>query len=238
MLPSPIAPGLVLVPALALLLAAPHACARSVFQARCEDAAARAEPGFSSRDNGWRIDNSLSYRTLTEMKRPRVKSGYVLGLTHTESHVTVKVDGSMLDDPAGGLECVLPRIAVSLYYQPIVVYIGREFVPGSCAYGEILAHEQRHLASYLDSLPVALDRVRAKLADRYRGRPLYARAGQARALLQREIDLEWLPFIRDEMARVERMQAAIDSPQEYARLSKVCQGEVQSLIGSTRRPRS
>jgi hypothetical protein len=224
--------------ALALLLPAGQACARSAFQARCEDAAAGSVASFGSHDSGWRIDNSLSYRTLTQMKRPRVRSGYVLGLTHTESHVTIKVDGSMLDDPAGGQECVLPRVAVSLYYQPIVVYIGHEFAPGSCAYREILAHEKRHLASYLDTLPIVADRVRAKLADRYLGRPLYARAGQARALLQREIDLNWLPFIRDEMGRVERMQAAIDSPQEYARLSKVCQGEVQSLIGSTRRPRS
>jgi hypothetical protein len=32
------------------------------------------------------------------------------------------------------------------------------------------------------------------------------------------------------MAKVEALQAAIDSPQEYARLGKVCGGEVQSLI--------
>jgi hypothetical protein len=237
-MPTSIAPRFVLAPALALLLAAPHACARSPFEARCEDAAARAEPGFSSRDSGWRVDNSLSYRTLTEMKRPRVTRGYVLGLTRTESHVTVKVDGSMLQDPISASECVVPHIDVTLYYQPIVVYIGHEFAPGSCAYEEILAHEMRHLKSYLDYLPIVEDRVRAKLGGRYRGKPIYAQAGQARELLQREIDVNWLPYIRGEMARIERMQAAIDSPQEYARLSKVCQGEVQSLIGSTRHTRS
>lgn len=236
MTPAPIAPALLLL--LATLLAAPQACARSAFQARCEDAAANAVASFSSHDSGWRIDNSLSYRTLTRMKRPRVTSGYVLGLTRTESHVTVEVDGSMFDDPASGQECVLPRIAVTLSYQPIVVYIGHEFAPDSCAYREILAHEMRHLKSYLDYLPIVEDRVRVQFADRYRGRPLYARTGQARGLLQRELDLNWLPTIRGEMARIERMQAAIDSPQEYARLSKVCQGEVQSLIGSTRHSRS
>jgi hypothetical protein len=224
--------------ALAIALAAPHACARPAFQARCEEAAANSVASFSSHDSGWRIDNSLSYRTLTGMKRPRVRHGYVLGLTRTESHVTLKVDGSMIDDPGSSTECVMPRVDVTLYYQPIVVYIGHEFAPGSCAYREILAHEMRHLKSYLDYLPIVEDRVRAKLADRYRGRPLYARSGQVRTLLQREIDLDWLPYIRDEMARVERMQAAIDSPEEYARLSKVCQGEVQSLIGSTRHSRS
>jgi hypothetical protein len=236
MAPAATAPALAT--ALALLLAAPGACARGVFQARCEEAAARAMPSFSSRDSGWRIDNSLSYRTLTEMKRPRVSYGYVLGLTRTESHVTVKVDGSMLEDPESGRECVVPHIDVTLYYQPIVLYIGREFEPDSCAYREILAHEMRHLKSYLDYLPIVEDRVRVKLGGRYRGRPIYAQAGQARVLLQREIDANWLPYIRGEMARIERMQAAIDSPREYARLSKVCQGEVQSLIGSTRHTRS
>jgi hypothetical protein len=80
--------------------------------------------------------------------------------------------------------------------------------------------------------------VRDRLAGRFAGKPLYARAGESRMLLQREIDRNWMPYIKAEMGRVERLQAAIDSPREYARLSKVCQGEVQSLIGSTRRSRS
>jgi hypothetical protein len=33
------------------------------------------------------------------------------------------------------------------------------------------------------------------------------------------------------------VQARIDSPQEYARLGKVCRGEVQSLLGAARKKR-
>ena len=172
------------------------------------------------------------------MKRPGVRNGFVLGLTRTESRVAIQVDGVLLSDPEGDAECVMPRVDVTLYYLPIVVYVGREFEPDSCAYREILAHEMRHLKSYTDYLPKVEERIRARLGRRFEGRPLYARAGQARELLQREIDRNWMPYIKAEMARVEHMQAAIDSPQEYARLSKVCQGEVQSFIGSTRRSRS
>ncbi|WP_239700670.1 hypothetical protein [Massilia sp. 9096] len=210
----------------------------SGFEARCKAAAGGAGARFTTQGNGWRIDNSLSYRTLTRMKRPHVVRGLVLGLTHTESHVTVQVDGELLQDPQAGLECVLPRVAVTLTYEPIVVYIGREFAPGTCAYSELLAHEMRHLKSYLEALPNVEETVRARLAPRVQGRAVVARAGRGRAMLQREIDGAWLPVIRAEMQGIERRQAAIDSPQEYARLSKVCQGEVQSLIGSTRRPRS
>lgn len=223
---------------LALLAAYGGAAARTPFEARCEDAARGATTTITTREQGWRIDNTVSYRQLTQMKRTGVAGGIVLGLTRTESRVAVQVDGALIASPDVAVECVAPRIAVTLYYLPIVVYVGSEFVPDSCAYREILAHEMRHLKSYLDYLPKVEERVRARLGGRFAGRPLYAHAGASRTLLQREIDGNWMPFIKAEMGRVERLQAAIDSPQEYARLSKVCQGEVQSLIGSTRRPRS
>jgi hypothetical protein len=224
--------------ALTLLVFSGAACARTPFEASCEEAASAAGATFSTRESGWRVDNTLSYRDLTRMKRPGVPGGFVLGLTRTESRVAIQVDGTLLTSPDGTAECVLPRIAVTLYYQPIVVYVSREFAPDSCAYDEILAHEMRHLKSYLDYLPKVEERVRARLAGRFAGKPLYARAGQSRMLLQRDIDRDWMPYIKAEMGRVERLQAAIDSSTEYARLSKVCQGEVQSLIGSTRRSRS
>jgi hypothetical protein len=223
---------------LALLAASGLASARTTFEASCEDAARDAGATFSTRASGWRIDNTVSYRDLTRMKRPGVRNGFVLGLTRTESRVAIQVDGTLLASPDGRAECVMPRIAVALYYQPIVVYVGREFEPESCAYREILAHEMRHLKSYLDYLPIVEERVRARLGGRFAGKPLYARTGESRMLLQREIDRNWMPYIKGEMGYVEKLQVAIDSPQEYARLSKVCQGEVQSLIGSTRRPRS
>jgi hypothetical protein len=214
------------------------ASARTAFEAGCEDAARAAGATFSTRESGWRVDNTLSYRDLTRMKRPGVPGGVVLGLTRTESRVAIQVDGTLLASPDGALECVMPRIAVTMYYQTIVVYVSRDFEPDSCAYDEILAHEMRHLKSYLDYLPKVEERVRGRLAGRFAGKPLYARAGESRRLLQREIDRNWMPYIKAEMGRVERLQATIDSPREYARLSKVCQGEVQSLIGSTRRSRS
>jgi hypothetical protein len=222
--------------ALSLLTCGGAAGARTPFQARCDAAAAGATATFATHASGYRVDNSLSWRTLTRMRRPGGPAGLVLGLTRTESRVSVRVDGALLKD--GAYECLAPKVDVTLYYPPIVVYVGSEFAPGSCAHREILAHEMRHLTTYLDWLPKVEARLRARLAPRYAGKPLYARAGGGRALLQRDIDADWMPFIRAEMLGVEPLQAAIDNPREYARLSKVCQGEVQSIIGSTRRPRS
>lgn len=209
--------------------------ARTDFQARCEDSIGDTVSVLTGTQNGYRIDNTVGFRALTAMKgvgstqRPNPNQA-VLGLTRTESHVGINVGGRLLVDPASGYECIAPQIEVTLYYPPIVVYISREFRPGSCAYQEVLAHEMRHLKAYRDYLPKAEARVRLALARRFENKPLYARIGHAQNLLQREIDRGWMPYIKSEMTKVEALQAAIDSPQEYARLGKVCGAEVQSLL--------
>jgi hypothetical protein len=234
--------------ALCMLMAAGDAAADSAFQARCEAVQLRPEGGagrtgisVEAHDSGYRVDNSLSYRALTRLKQPAPEGGFVLGLTRAESRVAISVEGSILDDPETGQECLLPQVRISLSYLPIVVYIGREFAPGTCAYREILAHEMRHLKAYVDYLPKVENKVRDTLARRVEARPAHARRlvlaprGQALARVRQELDGLWMPFIKAEMARAGALQAGIDSPDEYARLGKLCQGEVQSLIRSTRR---
>jgi len=212
------------------LAASASAAPRTPFQARCEDSIGETLSVLTGVQNGYRIDNSVGFRSLTVMKGAARPGQYVLGLTRTESRVSINAGGRLLTDPVSGYECIAPHIEVKLTYPPIVVYVSREFTPGSCAYREVLAHELRHLNAYLGYLPKVEAKVRTALAQRFQDKPLYARGGQAQSLLQREIDRGWMPYIKAEMAKVEALQAAIDSPQEYARLGKVCSGEVQSLL--------
>jgi hypothetical protein len=226
---------------LTLMLAADDAAARTPFQARCEAGQLGLDTDsrptgvqVEAHDNGYRVDNSLSWRTLTRIKREPA-GGVVLGLTRAESRVAVGVEGAIAGSPDSAEECLLPQLRVHLSYPTIVVYVGREFVPGTCAYREILAHEMRHLKAYVDYLPKVERRVRESLGRRFDGHPVYAARGQSLARVRAELDGRWMPFIKHEMGKAKALQAAIDSPGEYARLSKLCQGEVQSLIGSTRR---
>jgi hypothetical protein len=229
---------------LLLAMAAGQAAARTPFQARCEAGQLGLDTGsrpsgvdVESHDSGYRVDNSLSWRTLTRIKR-QPAGGYVLGLTRAESRVAISVQGRVVDSPDTPEECMLPQIGVHLSYPAIVIYVGSEFAPASCAYREILAHEMRHLKAYIDYLPKVESRVRRTLGRRFDAHPVYAARGQSLARVQAELDGRWMPFIKHEMGKAKALQAGIDSPGEYARLSKVCQGEVQSLIGSTRRSRS
>jgi hypothetical protein len=239
--PAALRPLLALGLPLCLLLAAGEAAAGTPFAARCEagldGANRRPTVSVEAHDTGYRVDNSLSWRALTRLKRERA-GAYVLGLTRAESRVAISVEGTIAGDQDSGMECMSPRIAVSLSYLPIVVYVSSEFAPGTCAYREILAHEMRHLKAYVEYLPKVERTVRDALANRFEGRPVVAPQGQALSRVQAELDGRWMPFIKHEMGRAKALQGRIDSALEYARLSKVCQGEVQSLIGSTRRSRS
>ena len=216
--------------ACAACVAAPAAGAAASFQSRCESNAAGTAAVVEAVDDGWSVNNSLSYKALTALKG--AGRGHVLGLTRAESHTAIGLRGKLLQDLRGGQECIAPTVLVKLSYAPIVIYIASEFAPGSCAYEEILAHEMRHLKVYLAHLPKVKATVRAALDRRFAGgaervKPLYAPAGQARAQLDEEMQRRWMPFIKHAMAQVETLQAPIDSPQEYARLSKVCEGDVQ-----------
>jgi hypothetical protein len=90
------------------------------------------------------------------------------------------------------------------------------------------------MEAYMAHLPKVEKVVSAALARRFEGKPLYAPAGTARSALAFEIDSGWLPYIKAEMAKVEAVQAQIDSPAEYARLSRACGGEIQKILIKTR----
>jgi hypothetical protein len=211
-----------------------HVNAATAFQTRCENSIGTTVAVLEAGDNGYTVDNSRSYKSLTAMKGQGAARSVVLGLTRAESRIAIGMEGKLLQDLKTGYECVAPKVVVKLSYVPIVIYVGSEFAPGSCAYEEILSHEMRHLKVYLAHLPKVESTVRAALDRRFLAQPLYAPAGQAKALLKEELDRRWMPFIKNAMAKVEPLQAAIDSPQEYARLSKVCKGEVQSLLSRRR----
>ena len=226
--------------ALALALAACSAAAsaagaaRTPFQIRCEDSISKTISVLSARQNGYTINTTLSYKMLTAMKGVATRNQFVLGLTRTESRVQIGLAGPMVQDPASGYECVAPQISVQLTYVPVKIYVGSEFPVGTCGYKEILAHEMRHMEAYMAHLPKVERTVGAALAKRFEGKPLYAPAGTARSALAFEIDSGWLPYIKAEMAKVEAVQAQIDSPAEYARLGKACGGEIQRILVKTR----
>ena len=215
--------------------AAAAAAARTPFQIRCEDTISKTISVLSSKNNGFTINNQLPYRALT------LKTGSIdgrretLGLTVTRAQYSATLGGPMLQDPVSGYECVAPKVEVKLNYAPVLIYVGNEFAPGTCAYNVILEHEQRHLKAYMDNLVRVEKVVRAALEKRFDARPLYAPSGTAQSALQHEINSVWFPFIKAEFDKGNVEQAKIDTPQEYARLAETCNGDIRRIIEQRRR---
>ena len=215
--------------------AAAAAAARTPFQIRCEDTISKTISVLSSKNNGFTINNQLPYRALT------LKAGSIdgrretLGLTVTRAQYSATLGGPMLQDPVSGYECVAPKVELKLNYAPVLIYVGNEFAPGTCAYNVILEHEQRHLKAYMDNLVRVEKVVRAALEKRFDARPLYAPSGTAQSALQHEINSIWFPFIKAEFDKGNVEQAKIDTPREYARLAETCNGDIRRIIEQRRR---
>jgi hypothetical protein len=202
------------------------------FEQRCEQ---QLLPRFvvNARQPGFVVHNTVSARVLNTRAAYASAGAAMLGMTASSTRAEIDIDGSGFTDPASGRECIAPRITVELSYQPLDVYVAREFHPASCSYREVVAHEMLHVKIYLDNLPRIEQRVRDELTSRYGGRPLYAPRDKGVAMLSDQVD-SWLrPLIQAELVQVEAQQRALDSRDENERLSHLCQGEVSHLMGST-----
>ncbi|GAB3400273.1 hypothetical protein NX774_09935 [Massilia agilis] len=219
--------------ALACTLALPCAAhAADDFIARCER---EMKPVFEvrAREAKFDLSTSLSSRVLNTKVSYGAAAQLTMGMTSGTHRTEIGIDGPSMLDAAHRRECVAPRIYVDLAYEPLRVFVAREFHQQSCAYRTVYEHEMRHVQVYRDNLPVLERHVREALEQRYAGRPLYGAPGTGLARLESDVD-NWLrPFIKAELAAVERQQLALDSPEETFRLSHACLGEVEAAMGSS-----
>lgn len=223
--------------ALAIVLAAggAQAAQRTPFQIRCEDTITKSISVLKAKQDGYTINNQLPYRALTVRTGSGDRGMETLGLTVTQGLHKADVGGPTLQDPVSGYECIAPMVEIQLYYSPVRIYVGNEFAPGTCAYKEILAHEMRHLKAHMDNLARVQKVVGDALNKRFAGQPMYAPSGTARSALQHEVSSTWFNFIRDEFEKGKVDQEKIDSPEEYARLGKACNGEIAQILARRRK---
>lgn len=201
------------------------------FQQRCERDM-KPTLQVSSHEPGYRIDNSVSSRVLNNRSAHAYAGEFMLGMTALQARAEFTIDAPSLQDAPNGRECIAPRVFVELSFPALQVYVAREFSPASCSYREILAHEMRHVQVYRTHLPNIDTLVRAELGRRFAGRPLYAAAGTGIGLLEQYVDTWLRPLIKAELARIEALQAALDTPEETFRISSSCRGELALKLGS------
>ena len=178
------------------------------------------------------LDTTYGYKSLkvlgAALARPE---NQVLGLTRATSRVTFEIKTSSYVDRSGRWECSSPQITVSYGFNPMTVYVAKEFPNGSCPYNEVYKHELRHVKTYQDHLVTIEQDLTDTLRQRFAtGSVWRAPKGQTRLTLEKEMNERWLPFIKREIERVESAQRLIDTPEEYARVSGACNGEIERTV--------
>jgi hypothetical protein len=153
-----------------------------------------------------------------------------LGLTIAHYSSSINFEQNGLQDGNTREYCMRPHFTVRLSYDPIDVYVAREIPPGSCAYAEVVRHEEKHVAAYAMQLRVAAQSIERAMRAYYADAIFYGDPAQLEAQLEYSVRRHWLPLAEQQLAAVEAAQEAIDTPQGYARYRTVCNGEINRIL--------
>jgi hypothetical protein len=152
------------------------------------------------------------------------------GITRGQITTSYDMAFNKLLNSATQMACIWPKqVRVTVSYAPIV-YIAREYRPGSCRYNTTMEHELRHVNTDVITLNEYLPRIQNAVqgvvnALGVRGpMPDHAATAQQEAMV--DAIAGRLKGILAEMdaVRMQRQQQ-IDTRQEYMRLGKVCAHE-------------
>lgn len=211
-----------------LATAAVPASARTICRAQ------NAAPGVELRiDQGQvTLNNGHSreqLKTLPGQRRPPSALGamwHPVGLTVTERQFSMRVQVRAVRVSQGRYCGHLTKATARIGYDKLIVYIARKYRPGSCHYRSILEHENRHVAVFRDTLAKYADRVERRL-KRVAGelRPVLAdTADKTAQLLQNALQRELKPLFREMDRETDRLNATLDTPQNYRREQARCNG--------------
>ena len=172
-----------------------------------------------------RFDRTMSREQLTGFA-PHGPRTRVLGLTRSRLDVTSQATYAYYQEATG--VCVwIEQVEVVLRYSALEVYVAGDYDASSCAYREILRHENRHVAiargqvdQYANKVRLSLDSLRVPTA---RAPMPAASIEQAQRRTDTEIGRLLTPIFDRMSDAVDRAQTAIDTPQAYRTVFQRCE---------------
>jgi hypothetical protein len=168
----------------------------------------------------YQTDLTGSADQLTRMGAASAGS-LVLGLTHTNMKSSVTFGSNGLTHRVSGKHCLRPVIEVKLAFSPMTVYVSRGQPEGSCEFNITMEHEMRHVGEFAGFLKDAAIEVETELRNRFGSRIYYfSSEAEAERHIQTVTRGYLGPFADESMKRVVGVQAKIDTPEEYDRLSQ------------------
>jgi len=168
-------------------------------------------------------NESQSIAELTVKSGSALVAHRALGLTSAAFGYNTDIQLNVTDDRGASRGCGTPRVRIELSMQPVTVYVASELAGQTCQHDVTLSHEMKHVEVLRESLELAArDLARDfPVAIGVKLRP----ATNPSELQQRVVVSvrDYLAqFMRDRQRMLDESQAAVDSPEEYARVSTAC----------------
>jgi hypothetical protein len=197
------------------------------FEARCEATLPVAKIEVVMAPVTPSFDRSRSWRELTALSGDAGSTLRALGLTLAQVGHKASVETTGIENSSDRRVCVRPSVKVELSATPMTVYIGREIARDPCRDAAALEHEMKHVAVYREELARIAGEVREHLESTHDNRILYYRdRAEAQRETQKALNAEIAPLVAGNARRIKERQRAIDTPEEYARVSAACGGMV------------
>ena len=183
-------------------------------------------------------DYSVPYLELARLSEPSAVNHRTVGLTRAKFGYRSTLELAGLEDPRGERACARPQVRVEVEVTGMTVYVAREYRGDACREPLILDHERKHVAvfdRYADEATASLAReIDARLGKRVRYGATMAAIQDA---LKRELAGYLEGFMDQSRNELDRRHAAIDTPDEYDRMTRTCGGlAVTALEGSAPAP--
>ena len=158
--------------------------------------------------------------------------GRVLGLALAQFGERQQMSVSTQTLANGSVCASVASVRVTFGFESRRVFVARELPPGSCIYNEVQSHEMKHVRADEELLRRYLPRVDERLrVELRRMSPMRAANGQQAVGAIRNRIEQLLRGMLDEFTREhDRVQAQIDTVDEYRRLSASCGGELSRYL--------
>ena len=175
------------------------------------------------------FDNSKSILDLTNIKDKGVANlagAVVTGLVTSDGTYKQELNMNAIKDNATGRICGTPIVKIKLFYANVVLNVAKEYKEGTCAFNEIKAHEEHHVAILSEFVKESQAIVLQKLTDEFTNNIQIVAPGESVGRLMadkvRKISME-------QLALVTNHQLEFDSKDEYARVAKLCNGDINKI---------
>ena len=150
-----------------------------------------------------------------------------LGLTTSDARFETVPKVMYQPMPDGRSTCVvLTDITVVFVVDPISVDIASDYQPGSCAYAEILGHENQHVQFARDAMDATLPEVTQRISaavQAYQSQIVAARTGKEAAdMVIKAVSDTIQPAFVSYQRLARELNGSIDTPQSYAALHARC----------------